>query len=164
MIHIFWNLNFLCDYLSHNGLFHNSVTYQILLNKILLILTKRGSQWKQKTMNWYWDLILYSYVSVCLCLCCLLYLHCLSSVTQMSENTHWCFEINSFGKKPDLMYALHWFFELQSSPAMRQTKPSTAFLFSSKAYGINLFVCSHLHIFVYGNWNSSAKVHWLDLS
>lgn len=73
---------FLFDYLSLKGLFYNSVTYQILLNKTLLILTKRGSQWKQKTMNWHWDLILYSYA---LCPCRLLYLHCLSSVTQTSE-------------------------------------------------------------------------------
>lgn len=44
MIIIFWDLNFLCDYLSPKGLFYNSVTYQILLNKILLILTKKDSQ------------------------------------------------------------------------------------------------------------------------
>lgn len=44
MIIIFWDLNFLCDYLSPKGLFYNSVIYQILLNNILLILTKKDSQ------------------------------------------------------------------------------------------------------------------------
>ena len=118
----FWT-SISCDYLSLTGLFSNSVTYQILLNKILLILTKRGSQWKQRTLNWHWDLKLYSYA---LCSCCLLYLHCLSSVARKSE-THWCFEVNSSGERLNLMYALHWFFEPQSSTASRQTKPSTAF-------------------------------------
>lgn len=42
MIHIFLDLNFLCDYLSLNGLFYNSVTYQILSDEMLLMLTKRG--------------------------------------------------------------------------------------------------------------------------
>lgn len=50
MIHIFWDLYFLCDCLSLKGLFYNSVAYQILLKKLLLILTKSGSQWKQRTM------------------------------------------------------------------------------------------------------------------
>lgn len=34
MIHICWDLNVLCDYLSLNGLFYNSVTYQILFNNV----------------------------------------------------------------------------------------------------------------------------------
>lgn len=78
----FWDLNFLCDYLSLNGLFYNSVNYHILLNKVLLTLTKKGFQWKLKTMSSHWNLIMYSYS---LCLCCLLYLHCLSSFTQTSK-------------------------------------------------------------------------------
>lgn len=51
MIHIFLDLSFLCDYLSLNGLFYNSVTYQILLDKMLLILTKRGISMESKNMN-----------------------------------------------------------------------------------------------------------------
>lgn len=96
MIHVFWDLNFLCDYLNSNKLFYNSVTYLILLNKILLILTKRGFRWNQKIMNWHWGLVLYSSAS---CLCCLLYLHCLSGVTQTMRNTHWRFEMNFLWRK-----------------------------------------------------------------
>lgn len=51
MIHIFLDLNFLCDYLSLNGLFYNSVTYQILLDKMLLMLTKEGISMESKNMN-----------------------------------------------------------------------------------------------------------------
>ena len=81
MIIIFWDVNFLCDYLSPKGLFYNSVTYQILLNKILLILTKKDSQWKKHELS---DIETSQCTVILLCLCCLLYLHCLSCLIQTS--------------------------------------------------------------------------------
>ena len=134
MIHIFWDLNFLCDYLSLKGLFSNSVTYQILLNKILLLLTKRGSQlWTDNET---------SYCTVMLSVCAV-YCICIASSVLLRpvRNTHWCFEMTFFGESLDLMYALHWFFEPQSSPATRQTKPSTAFFNFLPKHMASISVC-----------------------
>lgn len=145
MIHVFWDLNFLCHYLSPNGLFYYSVTYLLLLNKILLILTKRGSQWNLKNN----ELMLRPRTVQ---LCFLSVLSTVSALPLQCYSDQWGIHTDalkwiSFGESFDLMYALHRFFE-QCPPTTSQTKPSTAFflfLLSSKATSIFVFQLSPAH-------------------
>lgn len=99
MIHVFWDLNFLCDYLSPNGLFYNSVSYLILLNKILLILTKRGSRWHQKKQNN--ELTLKPRTVQFMLSVCAVYCICIAAPVLLRpvRNTHYRFEMNFFWRK-----------------------------------------------------------------
>lgn len=115
MIHIFGEFLVLLTWASTDCFI--TVSYQILLNNIL-----RGIL--NGTMDCNWDLTLYSSAL------CAVYCICTASLVR---STHWCFEVNSFRGRLHLMFPLRWFFELQSLTATRQTKPSIAFLFSSKA-------------------------------
>lgn len=126
MIHIFWDLNFLCDYLSPDGLLSNSVTYRILLNKLLLILTNRVSQWNQND----YDLTLKPHTVQLYSVCAVYCIYIASPVLLRPVQT------NSFGEMFDLTYVLRLSFGLQSSPG--KLNQAQIFFCSSKALHISV--------------------------
>lgn len=167
MIRVFWDLNFLCDYLSPNGLFYYSVTYLLLLNKILLMLTKRVSQWNLKNN----ELILRPRTVQ---LCFLSVLSTVSALPLQCYFNQWGIHTDalkwiSFGESFDLMYFIGSLNSLHQ-PQAKLNQALLFFVFTFLQSNISLCfsavtctLCVTKTV-VHGNWNSSKEVPWLNLN